>query len=105
MIVDILRNIFRRKETKQVRRYHYDPKDSLMICDLNNRIEQIKEQNSKYLIRTKYIPKVIKDTLEIDGYLIGENAALNLAVNRFIIDKKQGKIDELNNLVEQKENV
>lgn len=64
--------------------------------DFNNAKQRIMENNSKDLIYNKYIPEVIKDTLNRDNYLMTELDALKVAAQRFIQDKQNGLIDELN---------
>lgn len=62
---------------------------------LQARIQQIKETNSRNLIYNKYIPEVIKETLERDNMLISEQNAFHQACRKYSEDFAKGKIDEL----------
>lgn len=73
--------------------------------DFKCRVIQIKERKSEELLRKYYIPKVIQETLEVDGYLIGEHQAFDTAVKRMMIDVTSGKVDEFYNLIEGENNV
>lgn len=73
--------------------------------DFNCAKQMIMENNSRNLIFNKYIPEVIKDTLKRDNYLTTETSAFPEAVQRFMQDKKDGLIDELNRYVGQKKTI
>lgn len=73
--------------------------DERLRCELNARIHQIQENNSRNIVFNKLIPEVIKETLEKDNYLISESQAFHKAVQRFVEQKNNGEIDFLNRYV------
>jgi len=74
--------------------------DKVLEMEFQCRMKAIKDRNMVNLIKNYYMPKVTDEAYEVDGLLIGERQAFDLALERMSIDKKAGRIDELFNLVE-----
>ncbi len=71
--------------------------------DLQQRINQIKEENSKKIIKEVIKPNIQKQFFNDTNMLMPDKQALEMAVNIFIYAKEQGRIDELNNIVDNYE--
>lgn len=70
---------------------------NLMSC---TRIRQ--KENHDYIVFKKLVPYVISTTLYKDGYLISEQNALPIAEQMFRQAKRDGRLNELNELVVRK---
>ncbi len=78
----------------------FETENDILYSDLNARIQEIKETNSKILIKKIIMPKIQKQFYHDTNMLMPDNQALEMAVKFFIIAKEHGRIDELNNIVE-----
>lgn len=71
--------------------------DEILAKELQDRINQIREENAKVLC--KRLAQYHKDLATTQGYLMSNASALNLAVASFLQAKKDGKVDTLNRIV------
>ena len=62
--------------------------------DFNNRILEIKEENSKIVWDAYYVPKAINAILKEDGYLTTEKGAWQRAKAMLLYDLSCGVLDE-----------
>ena len=68
--------------------------------DFNARKMYFLKENSKKIIKDKFIPEIQKKYLKETDLLITDIQALPEAVQKFLLFKQLGKIDYLNNLTE-----
>lgn len=77
-----------------------EEENEILANEFNRRKMFFLENNSKKIIKDKFIPEIQKAYFKESNLLISDYQALPLAIQKFFLYKALGKIDCMNNLVD-----